>query len=108
MNKTKERIINLHIEKLPEGEYLATSTDIPGLVAQGMTIAETVSIAKEVAKEIYLSCLEHGDPLSNRYSNKRFFEIINKILPYCHRKTYWPICFSCIIWQKSPAFLALD
>ncbi len=63
MNKTKERIINLHIEKLPEGEYLATSTDIPGLVAQGMTIAETVSIAKEVAKEIYLSCLEHGDPL---------------------------------------------
>ncbi len=27
-----ERIINLHIEKLPEGVYLATSDDIQGLV----------------------------------------------------------------------------
>ena len=30
-----ERIVNLHIEKLPEGVYLASSDDIPGLVAQG-------------------------------------------------------------------------
>ncbi|MBW1727998.1 MAG: DUF1902 domain-containing protein [Deltaproteobacteria bacterium] len=29
-----ERIINLHIEKLPEGVYLATSDDIQGLVAK--------------------------------------------------------------------------
>jgi predicted RNase H-like HicB family nuclease len=29
-----EHIVNLHIEKLPEGVYLATSEDIPGLVAQ--------------------------------------------------------------------------
>ncbi len=28
-----EQIAQLHIEKLPEGLYLATSDDIPGLVA---------------------------------------------------------------------------
>jgi predicted RNase H-like HicB family nuclease len=36
-----ERIVKLHIEKLPERVYLATSDDVPGLVAQGRTIAET-------------------------------------------------------------------
>lgn len=36
-----EQIASLHIEKLPEGVYPATSDDIPGLVAQGRTIAET-------------------------------------------------------------------
>lgn len=40
-----EHAVNLHIEKLPEGVYLATSDDVPGLVAQGRTIAETVEIA---------------------------------------------------------------
>jgi predicted RNase H-like HicB family nuclease len=32
-----ERIVNLHIEKLPEGVYLATSDDVQGLIAQGRT-----------------------------------------------------------------------
>jgi predicted RNase H-like HicB family nuclease len=47
-----ERIVNLHIEKLPEGVYLATSDNIQGLVAQGRTIAETIEIAKDVAKKL--------------------------------------------------------
>ncbi|MBW1863789.1 MAG: DUF1902 domain-containing protein [Deltaproteobacteria bacterium] len=47
-----ERKINLHIEKLPEGYYLATSDSIQGLVAQGRTIAETIEIAKDVAKKL--------------------------------------------------------
>lgn len=47
-----ERIINIHIEKLPEGYYLATSENIQGLVAQGRTIAETIEIAKDVAKKL--------------------------------------------------------
>ena len=32
-----EHIITLHVEKLPEGFYLATSDDIQGLVAQAIT-----------------------------------------------------------------------
>ncbi|MEQ8303888.1 MAG: hypothetical protein RIB47_10890 [Cyclobacteriaceae bacterium] len=47
-----EKIVNLHIQKLPEGLYLATSDTIQGLVAQGRTIAETIEIAKDVAKKL--------------------------------------------------------
>lgn len=47
-----ERVAKLHIEKLPEGVYLATSDDIPGLVAQGRTIAETIEIARDIAKKL--------------------------------------------------------
>ena len=47
-----ERIINLHIEKLPEGVYLATSDEVSGLVAQGRTVTETVEIARDVAKKL--------------------------------------------------------
>jgi predicted RNase H-like HicB family nuclease len=48
----QEHIAKLHIEKQSEGVYLATSEDIPGLVAQGSTIAETVEIARDVAKTL--------------------------------------------------------
>lgn len=47
-----ERIVQLHIEKLPEGVYLATSDDVPGLVVQGRTIQETLEIAHDVAKKL--------------------------------------------------------
>lgn len=47
-----EKIVNLHIEKLPEGFYLATSDSIQGLVAQGRTISETIEIAKDIAKKL--------------------------------------------------------
>jgi predicted RNase H-like HicB family nuclease len=48
-----ERVINLHIEKLPEGVYLATSDSVQGLVAQGRTITETIEIARDVAKKLF-------------------------------------------------------
>ena len=47
-----ETIINIHIEKLPEGFYLATSDDLQGLVAQGWTVSETIEIARDVAKKL--------------------------------------------------------
>lgn len=47
-----ERIAHLHIERLPEGVYLATSDDIPGLVAQGRTVTETLEIARDVARKL--------------------------------------------------------
>ncbi len=46
-----EHLLNLHIEHLPEGVYLATSDDVQGLVAQGRTIAETIEI-RDVAKKL--------------------------------------------------------
>lgn len=47
-----EQIANVHIELMPEGVYLATSDDIPGLVAQGRTITETLEIARDVAEKL--------------------------------------------------------
>jgi predicted RNase H-like HicB family nuclease len=47
-----EYMIQLHIEKLPEGVYLATSDVVQGLVAQGRTIQETIEIARDVAKKL--------------------------------------------------------
>lgn len=47
-----EHMIHVHIEKLPEGVYLATSDDLQGLIAQGRTIQETLEIARDVAKKL--------------------------------------------------------
>ena len=47
-----EVAIQIHVEQLPEGVYLATSEELPGLVAQGRTVAETLEIARDVAKKL--------------------------------------------------------
>ena len=60
---SNEFAINLKIEELPEGQYLATSNDLPGLIAQGRTVAETLEIAQDVAKKLIESYVEHNDPL---------------------------------------------
>jgi predicted RNase H-like HicB family nuclease len=52
MVEERERIIHIHIERLPEGVYLATSEDLQGLVAQGRTVAETLEIARDVARKL--------------------------------------------------------
>ncbi len=57
-----EQIVHLHIEKLPEGVYLATSDDVPGLVAQGRTVTETLEIARDVAKKLIEARDERGGP----------------------------------------------
>ena len=38
-----EHLVQLHIQKLPEGLYLATSDDLQGLIAQGRTPQEAVA-----------------------------------------------------------------
>ncbi len=47
-----EKLLNIQIEKLPEGVYLATSDQLQGLVAQGKTVAETLEIARDVARKL--------------------------------------------------------
>lgn len=58
-----EFFLDLQIESLDEGGYVATCDDLPGLVAQGRTISETMEIAQDVARKLVESYLEHGDPL---------------------------------------------
>ena len=55
-----EHIVNLHIEKLPEGVYLATSSDVQGLVAQSRTIAETIEIARDLAMTLIKAQQQHA------------------------------------------------
>ena len=65
-----EHVINLHIEHLPEGVYLATSEDVQGLIAQGRTIQETIEIARDVAKKLLES--QAGNPRKLRQASDSF------------------------------------
>ena len=47
-----ELAINIQVQALPEGLFLATSDELPGLVAQGRTVAETLEIARDVARKL--------------------------------------------------------
>lgn len=58
-----ESTIRLLIEPLDEGGFLATSPDVPGLVAEGRSVTEAAEIAQGLVRRIAESCIEHGDPL---------------------------------------------
>ena len=45
-----ELVIRIQIEELPEGLYLATSDELPGLLAQGLTVAEALDTARDLAR----------------------------------------------------------
>lgn len=47
-----ELAIRIQIEQLPEGLYLAVSDELPGLIAQGRTVAEALEIARDVARKL--------------------------------------------------------
>ena len=47
-----ELAIRIQVEELPEGPFLATSEELPGLVAQGRTVAEALEIARDVARKL--------------------------------------------------------
>ena len=55
-----EPIAKLNIERQPEGVWLATSEEIPGLVAQGRTVAGTLEIARDVAQKLLEARFERG------------------------------------------------
>jgi predicted RNase H-like HicB family nuclease len=55
-----KHIVNLHVERLPEGCYLATSDEVLGLVAQGRSLVETLEIARDVAKGLMEAQVERG------------------------------------------------
>lgn len=61
--KVAEFVIPLKVRKLKGGNYLATSTVLRGLVAEGRSLAETMEIAQDVARRLIESHLDHGDPL---------------------------------------------
>jgi antitoxin HicB len=78
---TDEVAIRIHIEPLEEGGFLATSSDVPGLVAEGRSIVEAVEIAQGLARKIAESCLEHGDPLPPALSPLAHSDAVDLVIP---------------------------
>ncbi len=59
-----ELVVRIRVEKLPEGMYLATSDELPGLVTQGRTVAEALDIARDVARKLIEARREREGELS--------------------------------------------
>lgn len=59
-------VLNIKVEKLEEGTYLALSDDLPGLLAEGRSYQEALEIAQDVARKIIESYLDHNDPLPDK------------------------------------------
>ncbi|MBV8843919.1 MAG: type II toxin-antitoxin system HicB family antitoxin [Bryobacterales bacterium] len=72
-----ELAIRIQIEQLPEGPFLATSDELPGLVAQGRTVAETLEIARDVARKLIEAHRERdGLPPLPTISDRRDYTIV--------------------------------
>jgi predicted RNase H-like HicB family nuclease len=76
-----ETTIRLHIEPLTEGGFVATSPDVPGLVAEGRSIVEATEFAQGLARKIVESCLEHGDPLPPSLSHVKDGGSVDLLIP---------------------------
>ncbi len=55
--------ITLEIEKLPEGPYLGTSPDLPGLIVQADTAEDVGSMAPDLAHDLIAVMEETDQPL---------------------------------------------
>ena len=73
------------IEELPEGVFLATSDELPGLVAQGRTAAEAFEIARNVARKliearrsvtVFRNCRPPADSETTRSSWLRKWDVL--------------------------------
>ena len=72
-----ELAIQVQIEELPEGLFLATSDELPGLVAQGRTVAETLDIARDVARKLIEAQRERdGSPDLPTTTGRRDYTIV--------------------------------
>ena len=72
-----EVALQIQIEELAEGLFLATSEELPGLVAQGRTIAEALEIARDVARKLIEARREReGMPDLPSSSNRRDYTIV--------------------------------
>ncbi len=68
--KVEEVAIRVRVQTLKGGRYLGTSPDVPGLVAEGRSLSETIEIAQSLARKIVESCREHGDPIPPAFREK--------------------------------------
>jgi predicted RNase H-like HicB family nuclease len=58
-----ERLIRLQVELQPEGTYLGASADLPGFVASGRTVSDTLASAESIVRNLIASAGFVFDPL---------------------------------------------
>jgi antitoxin HicB len=58
--------IRMHVEQVENGQFLATSADLLGLVAQGRTVEEALEISTDATRQLLDSYREHGDPVLSK------------------------------------------
>jgi len=58
-----ERIVRLHVELQPQGTYLGASADLPGLVARGRTVGDTLDSAETIVRNPIAAAGFTFDPL---------------------------------------------
>lgn len=72
-----ELAIQIQVEELPQGVFLATSEELPGLVAQGRTVAEALDIARDVARKLIEARRDReGAPTLPTTSERRDYTIV--------------------------------
>lgn len=72
-----ELAIHIQVEQLPEGLFLATSDELQGLVAQGRTVAETLEIARDVARRLVEARREReGEPVLPTTAERKDYTIV--------------------------------
>ena len=59
--------ITLEIQQLPEGPFLGTSPELPGLIVQAETAEEVVALAPGIAKDLIEVMRETGQPLPEAF-----------------------------------------
>ena len=64
-----EIVLNVKMEPLEEGGFVATSPDLPGLVVQGRTRVETMELAQANAR-ILLEVYRSGSDEANKEISK--------------------------------------
>jgi predicted RNase H-like HicB family nuclease len=58
--------VTLEIERLPEGPYLGTSPDLPGLIVQADSPEEVILLAPDIARDLIEVMHETGQPLPEK------------------------------------------
>ncbi|MGA2715937.1 MAG: DUF1902 domain-containing protein [Bryobacteraceae bacterium] len=66
-----ELAIQIQVEELPGGLFLATSDELPGLVTQGRTVSEALEIARDVARKLIEARRERDGVLNLRTTDER-------------------------------------
>lgn len=68
MQRDRDLGITISVRKLPEGVYLATSDDVPGLTVECETRDEIIDAARDVAFDLLEMSGEHPDRKLQRFA----------------------------------------